>query len=78
MPRFFFDHVGSNEEFVDAEGLEFRDLTEATKGAQAAADDLLREACRTGVPEPWGSRYEIYDERRQLVAIVPVGPFPLH
>lgn len=78
MARFFFDLRGGDDEFIDEEGLEFPDLAEATKGAKAAANDLVREADRIGVPKASDQRYEVFDERRQLVAVVPVGPFVIH
>jgi hypothetical protein len=78
MPRFFFDLRGGDTELIDDEGLEFSNLTEATKGAAAAAEDFVREADHAGIPEASDRRYELYDENRQLVAMVPVGPFMFH
>ncbi len=68
MPRFFFDLVAGEDEFRDEEGLEFSDASEATIGAQAAAEDLRREAAQLGVTQSPHTRYEIYDDSRVLVA----------
>ena len=78
MPRFYFDVRGGSEEFHDEEGLEFPSLDDATEGAFDAARDLISEAKRAGGELELDMRYEIYDERRQLVVVVPFGALTYH
>ena len=78
MPRFYFDLRGGSEEFHDEEGLEFPSLDDATEGAFDAARDLISEAKRAGGELELDMRYEIYDECRQLVVVVPFGALTFH
>ena len=78
MPRFYFDLVGCDDEFRDEEGLVFADAREAKRNAEVAAEDLVKEARRFGIAQSPHTRYEVYNDRRELVAMVPVGPFVLY
>ena len=73
MPRFYFELRGGSEELGDDDGLDFPSLDAATEGALGAARDLIYETKFAGREPNLDMRYEIYDERRQLVAVVPFG-----
>jgi hypothetical protein len=48
-----------------------------THYAQAAVEDLRREAAQLGTRQSPHTRYEIYDESHELMVMVPGGPFVL-
>ena len=78
MPRFYFELRGGSEELGDDDGLEFPSLDAATEGALDAARDLVSETKRAGLDPNLDMRYEIFDERRRLVAVVPFGALTFH